>query len=1796
MSDSDVEKDDAHEVDGLLDSLTQEEYRDEQATLPFNAETMPPPGGFSVRTPPSSEPPPRDVPTAQPAPFAPRKTPPIPPRPARLPLPGAGVPRPGAPAAPKRDATRPPARPVPKPAKGLPDGEGIDDSEIDAALMSLSGHPAAPTTPPTTAREAVAPLGLAEEEEPDEEAPPPLPAMGDRDGAPSAPRSPLPPDPDSWLPPAFDNESLDDLEAVEVEEPTMDYDPLLDAAPSLARLAADLTAGGEKEDPDAPVVEATAGVEALDAELDHWEEDRTTSIPEPGATGKPVAPSVAVSAAPASVEVGLETSESDVDALLEMSEPPVTRQADTTPAPASAVARLGGNRLIDAWVARAEWFEAEAQATSDVKARARLLLAASELWAMAGNLPRSRDSAGRATAAWPSLSLASRQARALAAVQGDWKTVAEALDVENRTAQNDAARAHASYLAAEVQRVALGDAEAAERRLDTLARVAPDDPRPYLSRLAAELGRTSGPLKPAPKDAKGFAPFAEAHAELSRLRAPGSSDAPPSDVVAFNDATRALDSGDRVRAGAAIDALRDVPGIGDGALLLSSALYAPSSETRGKSIELLRLLLTRDQSDVVRRALASRALEQGDKEAMAVALSSEEAEDTAFDASDRVALGALTGADAEALAEAARAISGDVALRPLAAAASSASSVDLPAVPVGEPATFARIALGRKLALASSLDDLRDAVHALRAAEHDAELGRVLSLELEAGAGATTAVATELGKLAPADAALDGKLAAALIEEAAGRVDAARRHYTGVLGSPERAESAARAMVTPGDAGASDLLAMLASSLGEETTARQSLLLYEAAIRSGLTDVDAADELLGRAHEAAPSLPFAARLGSDLARARSDVPKLLEWLRKQQIAATDPMGRALGAVREALLIADDDPAGAAACLAAAVVARPDDVALRELEGRLSPAPNASRAEWRERAVETTDHARTKVWLSHEAANEYRRADAEEDAKRLAIVAANAGDSALAALLAQRRTGADEHAPPAGLAASRAAEQRLLAEGSEEELEALATSLVDLLDRGEALAHARLAARLRVKTLDWPSTRELVEHAVRHKPASLWALRQASAHARFAGDDARVLETDRELAARAERPLDRATLSLRAAEAAARLGKWDEALALLETTLELAPGHLVARELRAYLEEQTGKYSEAAEDLEALTRSLSLREHQADAWYRAAILWGDKVDDPARYLTALERVAALDIVKGDVFERLQQQYVRSGERAKLAELLEARLARTTVPEERVALEVTRGRALADVGERDAARRALGAALEANPDHADALEAYGSLALAEGEWKRAEETWIRLARVVTAPEKQAEIYGRLAALYDEELPNPQRAEICYREILKRRPNDPAATLALVKVYGRLGDVVKAVQLQTELVDRATAPEEKRPLMLALADVYDEIAKDKRSALTILEKARKAWPHEPGVLRSLARHYERHGETPAQNVLLDRAAAEARRALSHGRFDLSFFGVLETVADLRGQADVASVTRATLAALEGREEVAVPGGGAAATATSLDDLVAPELLSPALRALLSKLPSVLDTAYPADLKALRASALPPSAAELGGEIRAVAESMGVRSVELLVTPLLGSVFLPASSKPARLLVGQSLLDSTDERARYFLLVRALKMIESDAAALSRIAPIELSPVLGALLSGIASNWQAPGIDPTKLADARRRIEPALPTARDPELGALALEIAGSIGNRASQLGQAVAQWASRTALLAVGSPSLALRGVAIALGQTEGMPSDVSERLKWVQRQPEARDLCVFSVSENYAEARRRLGLGG
>ncbi len=381
--------------------------------------------------------------------------------------------------------------------------------------------------------------------------------------------------------------------------------------------------------------------------------------------------------------------------------------------------------------------------------------------------------------------------------------------------------------------------------------------------------------------------------------------------------------------------------------------------------------------------------------------------------------------------------------------------------------------------------------------------------------------------------------------------------------------------------------------------------------------------------------------------------------------------------------------------------------------------------------------------------------------------------------------------------------------------------------------------------------------------------------------------------------------------------------------------------------------------------------------------------------------------------------------------------------------------------------------------------------------------------------------------------------------------------------------------------------------MAIVEEQTVGDRKRAELTFDKARKEWPHDSGVLRAVAEFQQRGGESRSTQMMLDRAAMDARRALATGRFEPSFFEVLATVAELKHAGDSALVARSTLAALHG-EELSVPAAGPVAGDPRLDELLSPDLVSPPLRALLKKSGDVLDAAYPVDLRALRAAPLPVSSAAFTSYVQQVAAAFNIRGLEVFASSTLGPVCVPVSSSPPQIVFGQALLDSEDDAARYFLLIRSLKILQGSAATLSRTAPVELWPVLAGFLNLFAPNWIPQGVDAKKLADAQARISAVMRKDLDDDVPVLALEVIGAIGNRASSLATALHQWGNRCALLSAGSLVASLRGIALTSAQPGAPPREGAERVKWIVRNAEARDLATFGVSEQYAEARARLGL--
>jgi cellulose synthase operon protein C len=1506
--------------------------------------------------------------------------------------------------------------------------------------------------------------------------------------------------------------------------------------------------------------------------------------------------------------------------------PPAT--ADERP----AAAVLGAQQLTRTWTLRAERFETLANAAQDVNARSRLLLVASELWAMVGELERARAAARKASQAAPGVGILQRQTRMLAALTGDWKVAGAQLDAEARAAPTPEARAHAAYVSAEIRRLTAHDDEQARRRLDLVRRVWPGDPRPAVFGQVTEL--LGGP--PAPPGLSNHPTLAVAARVVARLRggAPLDGDA-RSPALSLADAEHHLAGRDVSAALDALGALEGSDGLADAVLWLTAALAAPLPAERPRAVAALRRLLQAAPEPSVRCALAARALELGDAEALAEALADT---DGPFSPLDRVALAALTGAPPETLgtALAALAVAPDGPALATAVARSLSPTADLAAG--GAPGRAADV-LGRQLALAPSLADASAALEAFAAEHPGSAVSAVLGVEQALAGGAHVAAAQQLSG-SPEDRSGAMPLVFGVLAERAGATSEAVAYYRSGLTSSAFGEAAARALASLDPSEASSALRAAAEALPQGSE-RHALLLYEAALR---LERDAPADALPLALAAARAAPHAVpihRLADHLCRRLGDVGELVSLLQQRQAVADDPVEQALDAIREALLVADTDPARAASLLTQAVRVRPEDVALRELGERMNPTASRERGAWREDAATRLEATEPRSALLLEAALEYERAGDLPSAAHAAHEAAEQHPGPLARVVAERlapfgsraaavraerleraRAGVDptERAAryeqliafdtargdvsatlawhralleqaPGHVASLRALEHAALTEGRAEELEGLATELVGVLEPREAAAHGALAARLRGLAHGFAERAVIVEAVLQRTGTALWALRDRAALAEISGDPTARREAYAALLERADGPLDIAALCLRAAEAAATLGDDGAAITLLDHALEAAPDHVIARSARAALCERAGAFDRAAEDLEIVGAESHGVAARVSALRHAGALWFDRAGDPDRAIASLERTAALSPDDTEIFDRLQLAYVRTGKRAALADLLQRRLERTSDPQQRLALELTLGQALAEAGNPRAARAALDAALEAEPEHAGALESYAELSLREGDHGAAERAFIRLARVCTDREQQTRVYRRLAELYTRHLPNPQRAERCYREVLKRHPEDEGAAADLVSVYVELKDTENAARLQTQLVERAQDAALKRDRLVKLSGVYEH-GGNRKAAAAVLDKARKAWPQDPVVLRASVALHQRHGEAAAAKILLDRTANEARRALTAGRFEVDLFATLATVAELRGDAGAAQLSQTTLAALQGMPAETLPGTRGAADDPALDDVLAPSTLSPALRSLVHKLAGVLDAAFPVDLRGLRAA--PPGAqAPWAQEIRALATRMGIQGLELLVSPALGPTCLPASATPPRLVIGQALLDARDDGARRFALVRGLKLLQSQGAALTRLEPSELGPALAALLATFARDWQPQGLDPERLAEARRRIESARLPRVDDDVPFLALEVAGALGDRAVLVALGYRQFSNRAALLATGDLDAALRALGIAAGPDGPLPDTGPDRLAWIARHDEARDLVLFSVSDACAEAQRSLG---
>jgi hypothetical protein len=1475
-----------------------------------------------------------------------------------------------------------------------------------------------------------------------------------------------------------------------------------------------------------------------------------------------------------------------------------------------------------AWLERAEWLRAQAP-VENASARASALLVVSELFAIGGEFAEAEKLAAEALQLAPTSPMVQRQFRGLLAARRAWPEVVAELTREARTAPNDPARAHAAYLAAEIARLKLDDADGSIRMVERASAADSEDVRAPLARWVANASELDAALD-APKGSAEAA-FVAAEAELASFRSNGVDGANAQSRYGRLLAARA---GLRRReAAAAVSLLLDVgrePGLGAAAAWLAAVLGAPNAELRGRVSGALELARNGTHAPMAKRLAVAYAFERGDSDAVAAALRSSDA----LPPNDRLLLAAMLPASA-ALPPVAELLSASSATsaaeEPLVAAARAVfGDRMLPSEPGTQPSfALARTlcSLGPELPLAEAHGALAGTVDALLEREPASGVARAFVAERDFLAGQ---VGTLLDSLAGGTAE-ERALAASLFAELS-RDSATMMQVLAPLAAKH--PLALRMFVTHAtDAEAVDVLASTAATSDDRLGAQ---LLIEAASRT--RELGRIDALVARAYERNERDPIVPLLGLSAALRTGAHALGRQWLARCNLEPLQTQ------ILEALRLVPDDSPERSSLLAEAHRQKPRDFSLRALCDA-SQVSTSGRAAWLEDRAGEADADRPD--LAIEAALLYELDDDLTAAARAVSLARTAlghsiarrlalrghGSEAVAEQLESARLRAEDPDERRDLAADlariesnghrdavRAAERwravldtgsadvpslleagRLFFEHDDPKTQAVIEhALARVTTDGEAVAHAMVAVRRALASEQTGLALDAARIAATSSRRGAWSLRQLGALAYSRRDVEGMWRSACDLAERTARPLERAALLCRAAEAAFAAGDDASGTALLTDVFAVWPRHPVARLLKAAVLERSGAKLQAAiayEELAGMTRS---RRERAQRCYKAASLWLGSNDPRAATegQRLLEAACDLDPEHLAAFERLQAIYLAGGARMELAELLSQRVRSVADPNARGELEVLRGRMLAEAGASGEAKVALAASLKVRPDDVSAWRAYAEVAITEQDGEAAEQALLQLGRLVTDVGERVDVYLRLGDVYTRLRPNHERARRAYREAEKLDPTRVAVRERYIELQAAMGDPQGAIAAQRALCGEATNPRELCARTVALAWLFERM-KELSEAEKILVELRRQQPLEPQALRALHAFYLRQSKRGLAEGVLERIPLEVARLVVAGRLEPAVFDMAKAVAELRGRTDAVAVAEAVMAAAHGGD-ARLGAAGARAANGSLDDQFAPEVFGPELRELLAATGYILDAAAPFDSRAMRTRPLTHHD-ELVARAREIAAHHGLGEVDFVLANALPAVVMPVSMWPAVFCIGAPLLDPGNAPLFDLAFHRAANLVRTRTAALARTAPIAQWPLFAAYLRMHDPSIVVAGVEPAKLAEFEAAMRAAAPAdfAPDARQCALARYVFESIGVRGSSLGANALAWSWHVACVAGGDVGLALEAMAVAAGP-QTLPPAGEERLRWLAKHLEARELLGFLIGDPHLEVRSRLGL--
>jgi golgin subfamily B member 1 len=368
----------------------------------------------------------------------------------------------------------------------------------------------------------------------------------------------------------------------------------------------------------------------------------------------------------------------------------------------------------------------------------------------------------------------------------------------------------------------------------------------------------------------------------------------------------------------------------------------------------------------------------------------------------------------------------------------------------------------------------------------------------------------------------------------------------------------------------------------------------------------------------------------------------------------------------------------------------------------------------------------------------------------------------------------------------------------------------------------------------------------------------------------------------------------------RLGDNDRAVEAFKEVLTVDPQNLEALKALERLYEKTGKMEAYLDVLEHELEVTGVEGDRVALYERMAEVWEQQFGRIDRGIDCLQKVLLIDERHEKSYRELERLYRSTRQWDALADNYRRHILVAVDPDERTNLYVRMGKVYEEeLKDPDRAIEAFNDVLSFEPSHIEALRGLGRLYEQTEQWEKAEDVMRRLITLVDDIEK-VDLNYRLGRIFDEQMRMPEIAEERLIEALSLDPTHVPSMLALLNLYRRRGDALKAAQLMVRAEQHTTNVLEKTRLLHEAGKIFQTEIGDEDRAGELFARTLELDPEHVEAAEPLSEIYFKRQDWAPLVPILEMMVRKAERR-PKGEMAIMYYR-LAKAADQMGDGDKA------------------------------------------------------------------------------------------------------------------------------------------------------------------------------------------------------------------------------------------------------------------------------------------------------